>query len=148
MPLSHLLSYLGVVQPPLNGTLVNRRRLDCVEGIAHPPDISILSLVLLILGPPSLMIPMIMVCMPPKKVPTPIPISNARQVGISKLVIFINKVDQVDNQEMLDVVKMEMRELLNEYKFDGDNMPIVMGSALAALEGRKCIHRPHFQPGE
>ena len=62
--------------------------------------------------------------------------------------IFINKVDQVDDQEMLDVVKMEMRELLNEYKFDGDNTPIVMGSALAALEGRKCIHRPHFQPGE
>src|SRR6266446_5803433 len=60
----------------------------------------------------------------------------ARQVGISKLVIFINKVDQVDDQEMLDLVEMEMRELLNEYKFDGDNTPIVMGSALAALEGR------------
>jgi elongation factor Tu len=72
----------------------------------------------------------------------------ACQVGISKLVIFINKVDQVDNQEMLDVVKMEMRKLLNEYKFDGDNMPIVMGSALAALEGHKCICRPHFQTSE
>lgn len=60
----------------------------------------------------------------------------ARQVGISKLVVFINKVDQVDDQEMLDLVEMEMRELLNEYKFDGDHTPIVMGSALAALEGR------------
>jgi len=60
----------------------------------------------------------------------------ARQVGISKLVVFINKVDQVEDQEMLDLVEMEMRELLTEYKFDGDNTPIIMGSALAALEGR------------
>ncbi|WVN86365.1 elongation factor Tu, mitochondrial [Cryptococcus depauperatus CBS 7841] len=60
----------------------------------------------------------------------------ARQVGIKKLVVFINKVDQVDDPEMLELVEMEMRELLSEYGFDGEESPIVMGSALAALEGR------------
>ena len=60
----------------------------------------------------------------------------ARQVGVKKLVVFVNKVDQVDDKEMLELVEMEMRELLSTYGFDGDNTPIVMGSALAALEGR------------
>ncbi|KAI3613318.1 hypothetical protein CBS9595_004151 [Malassezia furfur] len=60
----------------------------------------------------------------------------ARQVGIKKLVVFVNKVDQVDDKEMLELVDMEMRELLSTYGFDGDNTPIVFGSALAALEGR------------
>lgn len=60
----------------------------------------------------------------------------ARQVGIKKLVVFVNKVDQVDDKEMLELVEMEMRELLNTYGFDGDHTPIVNGSALAALESK------------
>lgn len=60
----------------------------------------------------------------------------ARQVGIKKLVVFINKVDQISDPEMLELVDMEMRDLLSTYNFDGENTPIVMGSALAALEGR------------
>lgn len=60
----------------------------------------------------------------------------ARQVGIKKLVVFINKVDQIDDPEMLELVDMEMREVLSTYGFDGENTPIIMGSALAALEGR------------
>lgn len=60
----------------------------------------------------------------------------ARQVGIKKLVVFINKVDQIDDPEMLELVDMEIRETLSTYGFDGDNTPIIMGSALAALEGR------------
>ncbi|KZV71285.1 translation elongation factor Tu [Peniophora sp. CONT] len=60
----------------------------------------------------------------------------ARQVGMKKLVVFINKVDQVNDPEMLELVDMEMRDLLSTYNFDGDNTPIVMGSALAALDGR------------
>ncbi|KIY72823.1 translation elongation factor Tu [Cylindrobasidium torrendii FP15055 ss-10] len=60
----------------------------------------------------------------------------ARQVGVKKLVVFINKVDQVADPEMLELVDMEMRDLLSTYNFDGENTPIIMGSALAALEGR------------
>jgi hypothetical protein len=60
----------------------------------------------------------------------------ARQVGIKRLVVFINKVDQISDPEMLELVDMEMRDLLSTYNFDGENTPIVMGSALAALEGR------------
>ena len=60
----------------------------------------------------------------------------ARQVGIKKLVVFINKVDQVDDKEMLELVDMEIRDLLSTYNYDGENTPIIMGSALAALEGR------------
>jgi elongation factor Tu len=59
----------------------------------------------------------------------------ARQVGIKRLVVFINKVDQVSDPEMLDLVDMEMRELLSTYDYDGENTPIIKGSALAALEG-------------
>jgi elongation factor Tu len=60
----------------------------------------------------------------------------ARQVGIKKLVVFINKVDQIDDPEMLELVDMEMRDLLTTYGFEGDDTPIIMGTALAALEGR------------
>ncbi|GBE77895.1 translation elongation factor Tu [Sparassis latifolia] len=60
----------------------------------------------------------------------------ARQVGVKKLVVFINKVDQISDPEMLELVDMEMRDLLTTYNFDGENTPIIMGSALAALEGR------------
>ena len=59
----------------------------------------------------------------------------ARQVGVPALAVFMNKVDQVDDAELLDLVEMEERELLNEYEFPGDDIPIVKGSALAALEG-------------
>ncbi len=60
----------------------------------------------------------------------------ARQVGVPQLVVYMNKVDQVDDEEILELVEMEVRELLSEYGFDGDEIPIVKGSALAALEGR------------
>ena len=59
----------------------------------------------------------------------------ARQVGVPRLVIFMNKCDMVDDEELLDLVEMEIRDLLNEYEFDGDNTPIIRGSALKALEG-------------
>ncbi len=59
----------------------------------------------------------------------------ARQVGVPALVVFMNKVDMVDDPELLDLVEMEMRELLSYYKFDGDNIPIIRGSALGALNG-------------
>ncbi len=58
----------------------------------------------------------------------------ARQVGVPCLVVFLNKVDQVDDEELLELVEMEVRELLNEYEFPGDDIPIVRGSALVALE--------------
>jgi elongation factor Tu len=58
----------------------------------------------------------------------------ARQVGVPALVVFMNKVDQVDDEELLELVEMEVRELLTSYDFPGDDIPIVMGSALAALE--------------
>ena len=60
----------------------------------------------------------------------------ARQVGVPAIVVFLNKVDQVDDEELLELVELEVRELLNEYEFPGDDIPIVAGSALAALEGR------------
>ncbi len=60
----------------------------------------------------------------------------ARQVGVPAVVVFMNKVDQVDDAELLDLVEMEIRELLSKYEFPGDDIPIVKGSALAALEGR------------
>jgi elongation factor Tu len=60
----------------------------------------------------------------------------ARQVGVPALVVFLNKVDQVDDEELLELVEMEVRELLSSYDFPGDDIPIVKGSALAALEGR------------
>ena len=60
----------------------------------------------------------------------------ARQVGVPALVVFMNKVDQVDDAELLELVELEIRELLSSYDFPGDDIPIVKGSALAALEGR------------
>ncbi len=69
----------------------------------------------------------------------------ARQVNVPSIVVFMNKVDQVDDPELLELVEMELRDLLTEYKFDGDNTPIVKGSALKALENPddaeavKCI---------
>ena len=59
----------------------------------------------------------------------------ARQVGVPRMVVFLNKCDMVDDEELLDLVEMEVRELLNSYGFDGDNTPIIRGSALKALEG-------------
>jgi elongation factor Tu len=59
----------------------------------------------------------------------------ARQVGLNHIVVFLNKCDAVDDPEMLDLVEMEVRELLNKYKFDGDNAPIIRGAALPALQG-------------
>ena len=63
----------------------------------------------------------------------------ARQVGVPALVVYMNKVDQVDDPELLDLVEMEVRELLSSYEFPGDDIPIVRGSALAAVEGRDPI---------
>ncbi len=60
----------------------------------------------------------------------------ARQVGVPALVVYMNKVDQVDDAELLDLVEMEIRELLSSYDFPGDDIPIVKGSALAAVEDR------------
>ena len=59
----------------------------------------------------------------------------ARQVGVPKMVVFLNKCDMVDDEELIDLVDMEVRELLNEYGFEGDETPIIRGSALKALEG-------------
>jgi len=58
----------------------------------------------------------------------------ARQVGVPHIIVYMNKTDQVDDEELLELVEMEVRELLTEYEFDGDNIPIVKGSALKALE--------------
>ena len=60
----------------------------------------------------------------------------ARQVGVPALVVYLNKVDQVDDDELLDLVEMEVRELLSSYEFPGDDIPIIKGSALAALESK------------
>lgn len=59
----------------------------------------------------------------------------ARQVGVPAIVVYLNKCDQVDDEELLELVELEVRELLNSYEFDGDNIPIIKGSALAATEG-------------
>lgn len=59
----------------------------------------------------------------------------ARQVGVPKMVVFLNKCDMVDDEELVDLVEMEVRELLDEYEFDGDNTPIIRGSALQAIAG-------------
>ena len=73
----------------------------------------------------------------------------SRQVGVPYIVVFMNKADQVDDEELLDLVEMEIRDLLNEYDFPGDDTPIIRGSALVALESTskdpnaeeyKCIH--------
>jgi len=60
----------------------------------------------------------------------------ARQVGVPALVVYVNKVDQVDDKELIELVEMELRDLLTSYEFPGDTTPIIKGSALAALEGK------------
>jgi elongation factor Tu len=61
----------------------------------------------------------------------------ARQVGVPRMVVFMNKVDMVDDEELLELVEMEIRELLEFYEYDGDNGPVILGSALGALNGEK-----------
>ncbi|KAI1950806.1 translation elongation factor Tu [Ophidiomyces ophidiicola] len=61
----------------------------------------------------------------------------ARQIGIQKIVVFVNKVDAIEDKEMLELVELEMRELLSSYGFEGEETPIIFGSALCALEGRQ-----------
>ncbi|MFB2895930.1 elongation factor Tu [Aerosakkonemataceae cyanobacterium BLCC-F50] len=70
----------------------------------------------------------------------------ARQVGVPRLVIFLNKVDMVDDEELLELVELELRDLLSEYEFDGDNIPIIRGSGLKALEAMTA--NPKTQKGE
>ena len=65
----------------------------------------------------------------------------AKQVGVPTMVVFLNKVDQVDDPELLELVELEIREELSKRDFDGDNIPIVSGSALAVLEDRDAEHR-------
>ena len=59
----------------------------------------------------------------------------SRQVGVPYIVVFMNKCDMVDDEELLELVEMEVRELLSEYEFPGDDLPVIQGSALKALEG-------------
>ncbi len=70
----------------------------------------------------------------------------ARQVGVPNLVVFLNKCDMVDDPELLDLVEMEVREILSQYDFDGDNIPFIRGSALKALEAVQA--NPNIQRGE
>ncbi len=70
----------------------------------------------------------------------------SRQVGVPYIVVFMNKVDQVDDEELLDLVEMEIRDLLNEYDFPGDDTPIIRGSALKALEAGDDINDPAYAP--
>ncbi len=70
----------------------------------------------------------------------------ARQVGVPYIVVFMNKCDQVDDEELLELVEMEIRELLSDYEFPGDDIPIVKGSALAALEASDDINDPAYAP--
>lgn len=70
----------------------------------------------------------------------------ARQVGISNLVVFLNKVDQVDDEELLELVELEVRELLSEYDFPGDEIPIIAGSALMAVEA--LTNKPDLAKGD
>jgi len=71
----------------------------------------------------------------------------SRQVGVPYIVVFLNKCDMVDDEELLELVEMELRELLNEYEFPGDEIPIIRGSALAALESNSTDpNAPEYQP--
>lgn len=73
----------------------------------------------------------------------------AKQVGVQSLVVYLNKADVVEDEELLELVEMEMRELLDSYGFDGENTPIITGSALCAIEVCVCVryltHRLHPQ---
>ncbi len=70
----------------------------------------------------------------------------ARQVGVPKIVVYMNKVDMVDDEELLELVEMELRELLSEYEFPGDDIPIIKGSALQALEAASSSDVPADDP--
>ena len=70
----------------------------------------------------------------------------ARQVGVPAIVVFMNKADQVDDPELLELVEMDIRETLNEYEFTGDEVPIIVGSALAALEAPDDLSDPAYKP--
>ena len=71
----------------------------------------------------------------------------SRQVGVPYIVVFMNKADQVDDEELMDLVEMEIRDLLNEYEFPGDDIPIIKGSALKALESTSTdINAPEYAP--
>ncbi|MBS4785804.1 MAG: elongation factor Tu [Clostridiales bacterium] len=70
----------------------------------------------------------------------------SRQVGVPYIVVFMNKADQVDDPELLELVEMEIRELLSSYDFPGDDTPIISGSALAALEAPNDLNDPAYQP--
>ncbi len=70
----------------------------------------------------------------------------ARQVGVPAIVVFMNKADQVDDEELLDLVEMDIRELLDKYDFPGDETPIIRGSALAALEAPDDLNDPAYKP--
>ena len=70
----------------------------------------------------------------------------ARQVGVPAIVVFLNKADQVDDPELLELVEMDVREALNEYDFPGDDTPIIVGSALAALEAPDDLSDPAYKP--
>ncbi len=70
----------------------------------------------------------------------------ARQVGVPNLVVFLNKQDQVDDEELLELVELEVRELLNDYQFNGDEIPITSGSALKAVE--QMVEKPNTQKGD
>ena len=74
------------------------------------------------------------------------PIMLARQVGVPAIVVFMNKADQVDDPELLELVEMDIRETLNEYEFPGDEVPIIVGSALAALEAPDDLSDPAYKP--
>ena len=65
----------------------------------------------------------------------------SRQVGVPYLVVFMNKCDMVDDEELLELVEMEVRDLLSEYDFPGDDIPVIKGSALKALEGEARVGR-------
>ena len=72
----------------------------------------------------------------------------ARQVGVPAICVYLNKVDQVDDKEMIDLVEEEIKELLTSYKFPGDKTPIAKGSALAAVEGRDAVSYTHLRAHE
>ncbi len=63
----------------------------------------------------------------------------SRQVGVKHLIVFLNKTDLVDDDELIDLVEMEVRELLTEYDFPGDDIPVIKGSALKALKGTQML---------
>ena len=70
----------------------------------------------------------------------------ARQVGVPYIVVFMNKADQVDDPELLELVEMEIRDLLSSYDFPGDDIPIIKGSALQALEAPDDLSNPAYAP--